>query len=757
MEQKIREIIAQMTLEEKAGLCSGKDTWHLKAVERLGVPSAMVSDGPHGLRKQVQQGDHLGINDSISAVCFPAACATASSFDEDLLHTMGSALGEECRAEGVFVLLGPAVNMKRSPLCGRNFEYFSEDPYLAGKLAAAQIRGVQEWDVGTSLKHFAANNQEYRRMTGSSELEERTLREIYLRGFEIAVKEAKPWTVMCSYNKINGTFASENKMLLNDILRNEWGFEGCVMSDWGAVNDRVKGLAAGMDLEMPGPSDDQDAKIAEAVRSGKLSESTLNAAVERILKTVFRSVGSQNEAVFDREKHHHLATDIEKECAVLLKNDGVLPLGRQQKVAFIGEFAVKPRYQGGGSSHINACRVDAAFSAALAKGADVVYAKGFSADRDETDEALFAEAVAAAKDAQAAVVFAGLPDSFESEGYDRSHMRLPDCQNELIERLLKVQKNLVIVLHNGSPVELPWADRVGTVLELYLGGQGVGEAADALLFGEANPCGRLAETFPRRLEENPSYLNFGGDGKTVKYAEGVYIGYRYYDAKKMEVRYPFGHGLSYTEFSYGNAHISDAVMKDGGSVTVSVDVTNTGRMAGKEVVQLYVRDCTGTPCRPEKELKGFAKILLNPGETKTVAFTVTPDALSWYNERLGDWYAAGGRYELMLAHSSRDIRAALPFDYVSEKQVPFTVDENTTIGDLLSDTRTAPVMKLLLGSLHGTVPTEQSDAAREAITLEMIRQMIDNAPIRALRRFVGLTQAQMNGMIAQMNGLIKAK
>ena len=719
MERNINELVAQMTLEEKAGLCSGADFWHLKGVERLGIPGVMVSDGPHGLRKQDQEADHLGINDSIKAVCFPAACATAASFDEALLERMGRALGEECRAEDVSVLLGPAVNIKHSPLCGRNFEYFSEDPYLAGKLAAAQVRGVQSWDVGTSVKHYAANNQEYRRMTCSSDMSERTLREIYLAPFETIVKEARPWTLMCSYNKINGVFASENPHTLTEILRDEWGFDGYVMSDWGAVNDRVKGLAAGLELEMPSSNGVRDAQIVAAVRGGTLEEAVLDKAVARILNIVFRYADVQHpEAKFDRAAHHALAAELEKECAVLLQNKGALPLARAAKIAYIGGFAEKPRYQGGGSSHINASAVTSALDAARVNGTDVVYAEGFPADRDETDEAKFAAAVEAARAADAAIIFAGLPDSFESEGYDRSHMRLPECQDRLIARVAAVQPNTVVVLHNGSPVECPWAESVNAVLEMYLGGQGVGAAADALLYGDANPSGRLPETFPYQLEDNPSHLNFPGDGKNVEYAEGVFVGYRYYDKKKMAVRWPFGH------------------------------------RAGREVVQLYVADRTGTAGRPEKELKGFAKVALEPGETKTVELSVDARSLSWYSEALGGWYAAPGRYELLVGHSSRDIRGAAAVEFRTEKLLPFHVDENTTVGELLADPRTASSVRQMARQFMDTIAPaaeDSADAAKEAVSDEMARQMMDNMPLRGLRSFGAFPEGALERMIADLN------
>lgn len=752
MSRNICELVSQLTLEEKAGLCSGQDFWHLKAIQRLGIPGVMVSDGPHGLRKQDDKADHLGINDSIKAVCFPAACATASSFDTALLEQMGAALGEECRAENVSVLLGPAINIKRSPLCGRNFEYFSEDPYLAGKMAAAEIRGVQRWGVGTSLKHFAANNQEYRRMTCSSEMDERTLREIYLAGFEIAVKEAKPWTLMCSYNKVNGVFASEDPKLLMEILRDEWGFEGYVMSDWGAVNDRVKGLAAGLELEMPASGGVNDAKIVAAVQSGALEEAVLDKAVARILNIVFRYVDAQcGPAAFDREAHHVKAAEIEKECAVLLKNTGVLPLARETPVAYIGGFAKTPRYQGGGSSHINATRVTGALACA---GAGVRYAEGFPADRDEADETAFAAAVAVAQQAEAAVIFAGLPDSFESEGYDRSHMRLPDCQNELIRRVAAVQKNTVVVLHNGSPVELPWADDVAAILEMYLGGEGVGEAADALLYGDAVPCGRLPESWPLQLEHNPSALNFPGDGETVRYAEGVFVGYRYYDAKKLPVRYAFGHGLSYTTFTYENLRLSAERVAEGETLTAAVDVTNTGSRGGKEVVQFYVADRTGTPGRPEKELKGFAKVALAPGETKTVTVELDTRAFQWYHEGLKGWYAASGAYEVQVCRSAAQPVLCAAVQYESKTLLPFRVDENTTVAQLLADPRTAPVMRQRAAAMMERLGGG-SETAESAVSAEMSRQMMLNAPLRAIRSFGNVSEEALAAMVDGFNQLLQ--
>ena len=704
MKRDLKKIISQMTLEEKAGMCSGLDFWHLKSVERLGIPEVMVSDGPHGLRKQDDKGDHLGMNDSIKAVCFPPAALSACSFDRELMESMGETIGREAQANDVSVVLGPAVNIKRSPLCGRNFEYYSEDPYLAGEIAAAFINGVQSQHVGTSIKHFAANNQEYHRMSNSSEADERTLREIYFPAFETAVKKAQPYTFMCSYNQINGTFASENKWLLTDVLRNDWGFEGYVMSDWGAVNDRVKGLEAGLDLEMPGSNGTNDALIMEAVKNGTLKEEVLDQAVERILNIIYKYADHRAPQEFTMEKDHEEARRIAEESMVLLKNaDQILPLKTSEKVAFVGGFAKKPRFQGGGSSHINCFKITNALEAVPAD-AQVIYAEGFPADKDLYDEKLAAEALQAAKAADKVVIFAGLPDSFESEGYDRSHMRLPECQNRLIAEILEVQPNTVIVLHNGSPVEMPWINNVKGILEAYLGGQAGGAAVANILYGIVNPSGKLAETIPVKLADNPSYLNFGG-GDKVEYREGVFVGYRYYDTKQMEVAYPFGYGLSYTTFAYSNLQISNTNPTEKDTITVSVDVTNTGSIAGKEIVQLYVKDMTASTTRPEKELKGFEKVQLAPGETKTVTMELDKRSFSWYNTELHDWYAASGKYEILIGASSRDIRLSETIELSSSQVIPMHIHMNTTLGELFNnpDTKEAAKELELLKKLKETL------------------------------------------------------
>lgn len=751
MERNVKEIVSQMTLEEKAGMCSGKDFWHLKSVERLGIPEVMVSDGPHGLRKQAENADHLGINESIKAVCFPTACATACSFDRDLLEEMGSALGKECQAENVSVLLGPAVNIKRSPLCGRNFEYFSEDPYLAGQMAKAHIQGVQKEGVGTSIKHFAANNQEYHRMSASSEVDERTLREIYLAAFETPIKEAKPKTVMCSYNQINGVFASEDPWLLDEVLRKEWGYEGYVMSDWGAVNERVPGLKAGLELEMPASGGETDRQIVEAVKNGTLKEEILDRAVERILNVIFDYVDHKKDEVFDMEKDHALAEKVETESMVLLKNDGILPLKKGSRVAFIGVFAKNPRYQGGGSSHINSFRVTGALEAAEGM-ADITYAEGYGLEKDEIDEALVKEAVKAAKEAEVAVIFAGLPDAFESEGYDRVHMKMPNCQNHLIHEVCNVQPNVVVVLHNGSPVEMPWADEVKGILEAYLGGQAVGAAEAKILFGDANPCGKLAETIPYKLSDNPSYLNFPGDGETVEYKEGVFVGYRYYDKKEMSVRYPFGYGLSYTEFAYSNLKLDKKSMKDTDTLTVSVDVTNTGSREGKEIVQLYVADLTGSANRPVRELKNFVKVSLAPGETKTVQMELNKRSFAWYNVKLHDWYAASGIYEIQIGKSSREIVLSDTVEVTTDVTVPVEIHKNTTVGQLMRDPKAAAFVQETMGEMMKTLGGG-GEASAEAISPEMIQGMLESMPLRGLRSFAGLSEEGLNQLVEKLRSL----
>ncbi len=752
----IKALVSKLTLEEKASLCSGADFWHTKAVQRLGIPATMVSDGPHGLRKQAEEGDHLGINDSIKAVCFPAACATAASFDRDLLTRMGEAIGDSCQHEGLSVVLGPAVNIKRSPLCGRNFEYFSEDPYLTGKLAAAYTRGVQSRNVGVSVKHFAANSQEHRRMSSSSDVDERTLREIYFPGFEIPVREAKPWTVMCSYNRLNGVFASENPWLLTDVLRGDWGFDGYVMSDWGAVSDRVAGVAAGLDLEMPASGGVNDRKLVAAVRAGKLDEARLDLACERILNIVYRFVeNARPDTPWDKEAQHALSAEIAGECMVLLRNEGgLLPLDRSDAVAFIGEFAEKPRFQGGGSSHINCFKTTGALEAAA--GLNVTYAKGYDTASDTSDDAMLAEAVAAAKAARVAVVFAGLPDSYESEGYDRTHMRLPDCQNKLIEAVAAANPNTVVVLHNGSPVELPWLDRVPAVLEAYLGGQAVGLATVRVLFGDVNPSGHLPETFPKKLSDNPSYLFYGGEPRGTEYREGVFVGYRYYDKKEMDVLFPFGHGLSYTTFAFSDLRLSADAIRDTDALTVTATVTNTGKRPGKAVAQLYVgRAEPGDVIRPLRELKGFEKVALAPGESKRVTFTLDRRAFATWNCDIHDWHVESGSYAIEVGASSRDLPLRASVRVESTVALPVRYDMNSIFMDLMKDPKAREALEPLLKKIGGLFAAgEEGGAAAEAISSDMTMAMLNYMPLRGIVSFGGgdLPDDFLDRLLEQLNG-----
>lgn len=754
---RIKEIVAQMTLEEKAAMCSGADFWHTEAVERLGIPASMVSDGPHGLRKQDQEGDHLGVNESIKAVCFPAGCGTAASFNRELLNKMGETLGNECQAEGVSVILGPAVNIKRSPLCGRNFEYYSEDPLVASEMAGALIHGVQSKNVGTSIKHFLANNQETRRMSSDSHIDERTLNEIYLAAFEGAVKKEKPWTVMCSYNKINGVYAAENHKYLTETLRDKWGFDGYVMSDWGAVNNRVEDLKAGLDLEMPSSNGVNDKLIVGAVESGELSEEVLDTAVERILNIVFRYEENRDKsAFFDRDKDHELARKVAEETIVLLKNDGVLPLSEQDEIAFIGKYAMKPRYQGGGSSHINSHKITSALDTVRGMG-NISFVMGFDDKEDKTNEKLLAEAVETAKKAKVAVIFAGLPDAFESEGFDRQHMRMPDCQNELIEKVAAVQPNTIVVLHNGSPVEMPWANKVKGIVEAYLGGQAVGGAVCDILFGRVNPSAKLPETFPLKLEDNPSYLSYIGEGDMVEYREGIFVGYRYYDKKKMDVLFPFGYGLSYTTFAYSNLRVDKESMKDTDTMTVSVDVTNTGKMAGKEVVELYVADKESTVIRPVKELRDFAKVELAPGETKTVSFTLGKRAFAYYSVKLHDWHVETGEFDIMIGQSSRDIVLTKTVTVESTVKLPFVYTTDTTMGDVMKDPRAVEIVKILIEK-QDLFESENSDSesgvASEAISDEMNAAMAQYMPLRGSVNFGGkVTMADVQTLVDKLNAL----
>ena len=698
---KNNNLIKKMTLEEKAALCTGASPWTTTPVERLDVPELIMSDGPHGVRR-VPDINSMAI-ESLPATCFPTASCLASAWDVDLLRKMGEALAEECIALNVDVLLGPGANMKRSPLGGRNFEYFSEDPYLAGEMAASLINGVQGRGVGTSLKHFAVNNQEFQRFSISAEVDERTLREIYLPAFEKAVKQAKPWTVMCAYNKLNGEYCSENHYLLTDILKNEWRFEGLVVSDWGAVHDRVASLKGGLDLEMPGPQDSRVNAVIEAVRSGELDEAILDESVRRILEIVFKANETPKDGVFDVDAHHELARKIAAEGMVLLKNNGILPLKGQQHIAVIGRSAESAHFQGGGSSHINPTKVAVPFKELQTRAGDaeLTYAEGYPTDNSFRQE-MIDQAVTLAQSADVAVLYIALPSFKESEGYDRPDLDLTEQQIALIKAVAQAQPHTVVVLNNGAPVAMSaWIDDVAAVLEAWMMGQAGGAAIADVLYGRVNPSGKLAETFPLKLADTPAHINWPGEAGEARYGEGLFIGYRYYDAREMPVLFPFGYGLSYTTFAYSNPTVSAQPFKDVDGLTVTVDVTNTGRIAGKEIVQVYVHDQKSGLARPPKELKGFAKVELQPGETKTVSIQLDFRAFAYYHPEYKQWITEDGDFDLLIAASAADIRQTLTVTLESTLSLPCILDKESTIREWMAD----PRGKVVLGPLYTQIET----------------------------------------------------
>ncbi|PHD41711.1 glycosyl hydrolase [Bacillus toyonensis] len=757
MKRDIKKIISEMTLEEKASLCSGLDFWNTKGIERLGIPSIMVTDGPHGLRKQAEGADHLGIYNSIPSTCFPSAVGLASTWNKDLIHEVGVALGEECQAEHVGVLLGPGANIKRSPLCGRNFEYFSEDPYLSSQMAINHVKGVQSQGIGTSLKHFAVNNQEHRRMSVDAIVDERTLREIYLASFEDVIKEAQPWTVMSAYNKVNGEYAAENNYLLHDILKDEWGFEGFVVSDWGAVNERVASLANGLELEMPSSFGIGEKKIIDAIHCGELSVEKLDQAVERLLYIIFKAYDNQLEnATYSKDTHHQLAREVASESMVMLQNeDSILPLKKEGTVAVIGEFAKQPRYQGGGSSHINPTKLESIFEElemVSGEKTNILFAQGYDLASDDVDENLINEAKKIAESADTAVLFVGLPDRYESEGFDRKHLQMPENHVQLIEAIAEVQSNIVVVLSNGAPIEMPWIGKVKGILEGYLGGQALGGAIADLLFGDANPSGKLAETFPEVLSDNPSYLNFPGEGDKVEYKEGVFVGYRYYDAKNIEPLFPFGFGLSYTNFEYSKLSISKNEIKDTDTVSVLVNVKNAGSIAGKEIVQLYIKDVESSMIRPEKELKGFEKVELQPGEEKTVSFTLNNRSFAYYNVELKDWHVETGEFEILVGKSSREIVLQDNIFVQSTTIIKKTVHRNTLLGDIFADRMLAPIAKELMEKALKDSPFA-SMAEGDSDASEMMDAMLNYMPLRALVNFSAgaFTEEMLSEIIELLN------
>lgn len=677
--KQINEIINQMTLEEKISLLSGKDFWHTKDFNQYGIGSIEVADGPCGIRKQKVEFDHLGFHESLPATAYASGPALAATWDKELFYQTGKALGEECRFYGVDLLLGPSMNIQRSPLCGRNFEYFSEDPYLTGITASEYVKGVQSQGVGTCLKHFAANNQETEREYIDTIVEERTLREIYLCGFEMAAKEAKPWAVMTALNKLNGKYCSENNWLLKQVLRDEWGFEGMVLSDWWGVNDRPNALAAGLDLEMPYSCEVGAKKIMAAIKTGDIKEEMVDEACRNILKTeAMIQRTEQPEVSLEVEKHHFLSRKIAREGIVLLKNeDHILPLSSTQKIAVIGAYAKAPQFRLAGSALVNPTKADIPFDEMeeIAKH-PIVYAEGYQ--NGESRKLQAEEAKKAAKDAEAVVIFAGLDAGMEAEGHDRKEMTLPLYQETLIREVASVQKNVIVVLTGGSALEMPWIAEVKGVFTCFLAGQGMGKAIAELIFGIANPCGRLPITFPKKCCHNPSYFHFPGDKVKVEYKEGIFVGYRYYEKKQITPLFSFGHGLSYTEFVYSNLQIKE--VSDG--IFLQVMVKNQGAVSGHEVVQLYVGASDGAVMRPEKELKGFEKIFLMPGEEKEVSFHLDARSFAYFHQELKDWYVEPGEYRIILGSSSNDRKQEQKLIITSNGKLPKKITGWSKVGRL---------------------------------------------------------------------------
>ncbi|MGX6428756.1 glycoside hydrolase family 3 C-terminal domain-containing protein [Levilactobacillus yonginensis] len=725
----IERTLAALTLPEKAALVSGKNNWYTAAVKRLGIPALMMTDGPSGLRKQ-NPGSEADFTDSIQAIAFPTAALSASSWNESLLQKMGEHLGEEARAEQVSLLLGPGINLKRSPLGGRNFEYFSEDPLVAGKLGSAYVKGVQSQHVGVAVKHFAANNRENQRFTASSDMSERTLRELYLRTFEIVVKAALPATVMTSYNKINGVLNSQNQRLLRSILRDEWGFHGAVMSDWGAVADHPQALRAGLDLEMPGKGQASVDEIIRAIDTGELDEGTLNKSVRHLLHIIDNWSPAEKPSTYDHEAHHNFARTVADDSIVLLKNHAnELPLtpGHEGKLVVIGELAEKPRYQGSGSSHVNPTNLVTPLAALQNSDLKADYYPGYRLDQSETDDTLAQTALNAAKNADHVIVFAGYPESAESEGFDKNSLMLPENQGDLVGQLAKLNPHTTVILQNGSAVEMPWVHSTAAVVETYLAGESVGESTWDIITGAVNPSGHLTETFPRRLTDTPMAPTFGQDPHHEYYTEGIFMGYRYYDTHEMHVLFPFGHGLSYTNFEYSKLVID----QNEHGATVTFGITNTGDRIGQAVPQLYVANHSTHKPMPTKELRAFTKLSIDPHETKLVTFKLNRRDFSWWCESKQRWEADTGDYEIMIGESSRDIRlqTKLTMDF---KNSPAPITTETYFAQVVQEPRLRDLFQRI-------VLDSEQDRTNNFLTIKddagnlvlMQNQMFLNMPLRA--------------------------
>lgn len=657
---KHAEIINKMTLKQKVSFVSGLNYWYLQSTPEFGLPSIMMTDGPNGLRKQdtEKKPDGIGLGNSVPSTCFPPAVTASCSWDEDLLKLEGEAIAEECLEEKVSVILGPGTNIKRSPICGRNFEYFSEDPLLAGKCSAALVNGIQSKGVGASLKHFACNSQEAFRMIIDEIIDDRAIRELYLTAFEICVKEAKPWTVMNSYNRINGVYASQNEWLQEKLLRKEWGFDGLIVTDWGASVDRVSGLKCGTDLEMPSSGTLNAKKIIAAVNNGELDENRLDEAVDNVIELIEKSKPMlEKKHSYNKEEHHSIARKIAEGSMVLLKNDDeILPLRKGQKVAVIGEMAKSPRFQGAGTSVINPTFLDNAYNELTRLGVNITYSQGYDKTKDVIDNEMIRNAVELAKSADVVVIFAGLTEGFEAEGYDRKNIEMPNSHNHLISEIAKVNPNSVVVLAGGSVINIPWIKEVKALLNSGLGGQATGSAVANILTGKVNPSGKTTETYPLSFSDNPTYNNYPGGPVTSEHRESIYIGYRYYDTANKNVLFPFGYGLSYTTFEYSDITVSANRINDNDKVTVSFKIKNVGQVDGSEVAQIYVADKESTIFRPTKELRAFKKVFLKAGEEKEISIELSKRAFAFWNVNINDWMVESGEFDILVASSSRDVR-----------------------------------------------------------------------------------------------------
>ncbi len=788
---KINEIVSQMTLEEKASLCSGLTFWETEPVDRLSVPSVWMSDGPNGIRKEKNDSGTNIMKPAETATCFPPESTLACSWDTDLIEEMGYAISEEAKALNVSTVLGPGVNIKRSPLCGRNFEYLSEDPYLSGRMGAAYVHGVQKNNVGVSVKHFCANNQEHLRMSIDTIVDERTLREIYLPSFEHIVKTENPASIMSSYNRVNGTYMTENKKILSDILRDEWGFENIIVSDWGAVNNRVDALNAGNDLEMPGNKGFNDKKIVQAVKDGIISEEQLDKTAFRLVKFIFErkkseKVGAEQKLV----EHHKLCRKIASECAVLLKNeDKILPIDDTKSIAVVGALAKNIRYQGSGSSHINPPRVVSFTDALENECKSFDYADGYSLKGDIVDTNLIYEACEKARGKDAVLVFIGLTNDFESEGFDRTSLEIPKAHNILVNEISKVNKNIIVVLSGGSPINPGKFERKAkAILNLYLGGQAGGEAAYDVIFGKVNPSGKLPETYPYSLADNLADRYFPMGPRSVEYRESIFVGYRYFDSAKKDVRYPFGYGLSYTDFEYGNLKISSDKIKEGENLTVSLTVKNIGNVDGAEIVQLYVKDRESTIFRPEKELKGFKKVFLKAGEEKEISFELDSRSFSYYNILINGWHIESGDFDILIGASSRDIRleasvyvasanedAPIPDyrktapDYYNMENVNTSVENSQFIalgvnpvgnepirkGDFDINSSVDQVAASRVGKvIYGALSLGGSIVAMGTENPDMIKKTVTTMPLRSFSGFTGgiVPEMSVQGLVDLCNG-----